>query len=324
MAGVASVLVRLPYESIGPGSTRAVNDLITVRGRDTYPPKGEILYATVSVRDRVSPLQALIGWLDPDTDVVPEEDIRGDIPRDKYRELNVEAMNDSKTTAQVVALSHLGYRDLGAGAVVEAVWPGSPAEAVLRVKDVIVAADDKAVSDAADLVEVIRGHQPGDVVSLRVSREGGTLDQHATLTRAEDGRPLLGVRVTTDVRLPFEITIDSGRVIGPSAGLSYALELLDLLTAGELTGGVKVAATGELHTNGTVGPVGGVAQKVITAERAGATVFLVPKANESEARSRAGKGLTIVPVASFGEALGALGSLEGSNAQAAARPSPGA
>jgi PDZ domain-containing protein len=324
VSGVAAALVRLPYESIGPGSTRVVNDVVKVEGHESYPPEGEIIYATVSVRERVSALQALVGWLDPDTDVLPEKVVRGDIPRDKYRQLNVEAMNDSKTTAQVVALRQLGYTNLGAGAEVQAVSPGSPAEPILRAKDVIVGIDGKPVSDAGDVVNGIRAHQPGDVVTLHVTRDGGApVEQQAVLTNADDGRPLLGVRVATKVRLPFEVTIDSGRVVGPSAGLSYALEVLDVLTPGELTGGVTVAATGELHPNGEVGPIGGVAQKVITVKRAGAKVFLVPKANEAEARSRAGKGLTVVPVASFEEALTALGSLQGSNAQALARPSPG-
>ncbi len=322
-AGVVSALIRLPYQSIGPGSTRAVNDLVKVKGHETYPPEGEVLYATVSVRERVSALQALIGWLDPHTDVVPEKDVRGDIPRDKYRQLNVEAMSDSKTTAQVVALAHLGYTDLGAGAVIEAISPGSPAEAVLQSQDVVIAVDDKPVADSGDMVEAIRAHRPGDVVRLRLTRGDETLEREAALTEAEDGRPLLGVRLSTKVRLPFDITIDSGRVIGPSAGLPYALEVLDVLTAGELTGGLKVAATGELQTNGTIGPVGGVAQKVITVKRAGAKVFLVPKANEAEARSRAGNGLRIMAVEDFDDALTALGSIQGSNAQALARPSSG-
>ena len=322
-AGIVAAIVRLPYQSIGPGSTRAVNDLVKVEGHETYPPTGEILYATVSVRDRVSALEALIGWLDPDTDVVPEKDVRGDIPRDQYRQLNVEAMSDSKTTAQVVALSHLGYTDLGEGAVIEGISPGSPAEGVLQLNDVVIGVDDKTVSDSGDMVEAIRAHKPGDPVTLRVSRDGNSLERQATLTQAEDGRPLLGVRLSTKVRLPFEITIDSGRVIGPSAGLSYALEVLDVLTAGELTGGLKVAATGELHTNGSIGPVGGVAQKVVTVKRAGAKVFLVPKANEAEALSRASDGLRIVAVEDFEDALTALGSIQGSNAQALAHPSPG-
>ena len=109
-------------------------------------------------------------------------------------------------------------------------------------------------------------------------------------------------------------------VVGPSAGLAYALELLDVLTPGELTGGVDVAATGDLQPDGTVGPIGGVAQKTVTVRRAGAEVFLVPRANLEEARSRAGDSLRVLPVESFDDALRALGGLDGSNALALGRP----
>jgi PDZ domain-containing protein len=298
-----------------------VNDVVRVGGHETYPPVGKVLYTTVSVRERVSALQALVGWFDPSIDVVPEKDVRGNIPVDQYRQLNVEAMNDSKTTAEVLALGHLGYANLGAGAEVDSIADKSPAAPVLQAKDVIVAIDDKPVGTSGDAVTAIRSHQPGDTVRMRFLRGGSPLDVQADLTRAEDGRALLGVRLSTKVRLPFDIAIDSGQVVGPSAGLAYALELLDLLTAGELTGGVKVAATGELAPDGQVGPIGGVAQKVITVERAGARVFLVPKANEAEARSRAGKGLQIFGVSTFDDALAALGSMRGSNALALAKPS---
>jgi PDZ domain-containing protein len=320
-SGVVAGLVRLPYDTIAPGSTRVVNDVVRVGGHETYPPVGKVLYTTVSVRERVSALQALVGWVDPSIDVVPEKDVRGNIPVDQYRQLNVEAMNDSKTTAEVLALGHLGYANLGAGAEVDSIADKSPAAPVLQAKDVIVAIDDKPVGTSGDAVTAIRSHQPGDTVRMRVLRGGSPLDVQADLTRAEDGRALLGVRLSTKVRLPFDIAIDSGQVVGPSAGLAYALELLDLLTAGELTGGVKVAATGELAPDGQVGPIGGVAQKVITVERAGARVFLVPKANEAEARSRAGKGLQIFGVSTFDDALAALGSMRGSNALALAKPS---
>jgi PDZ domain-containing protein len=93
-----------------------------------------------------------------------------------------------------------------------------------------------------------------------------------------------------------------------------------VLTPGELTGGTPVAATGELRADGTVGPIGGVAQKAVTVRRAGAKVFLVPKENEAEARSHAGGKLKIMPVASFDDAIKVLGSLAGSNALALGKP----
>ena len=324
-AGLGAGIVRIPYDTIGPGEARVVNDVVTVRGHDVYPPTGRLLETTVSVRERVSVLQALLGWLDPSTDVVEEKQIRGDIPPEQYRQLNVEAMSDSKTSAELLALQHLGYTDLSAGARVDSVAPKSPAEAVLKPKDVIVAIDGTPVKTPDDAVRAIRAHQPGELLRMQVVRGSAPpADVEATLTRADDGHPLLGVRLTTNVRLPFDISIDSGDVVGPSAGLAYGLELLDLLTAGELTGGTKVAATGELAPNGDVGPIGGVRQKVITVARAGAKVFLVPKANEAEARAHAAKGLKIVGVATFDDALQALGSIHGSNAMALAKPSPGA
>jgi PDZ domain-containing protein len=322
-AGLAAGLVRIPYDTIGPGEVRVVNNVVTVHGHEVYPPAGRLLETTVSVRERVSVLQAILGWLDPTTDVVSEKDIRGNIPPEQYRQINVEAMNDSKTSAELLALQHLGYTGLAAGARVDSVAPKTPADGVLKANDVIVAIDGKPVKTPDDAVALIRAHQPGDALSLQVARGNAPpTDVQATLTRADDGHALLGVQLTTSVRLPFDVSIDSGDVVGPSAGLAYGLELLDLLTAGELTGGTRVAATGELAANGDVEAIGGVRQKVITVERAGAKVFLVPKANEAEARAHAPKGLQIIGVGTFDEALRALGSIPGSNALTVATPPP--
>lgn len=324
-AGLAAGLIRIPYDTIGPGEVRVVNDVVSVRGHEAYPPAGRLLETTVSVRERVSVLQALLGWLDPSTDVVAEKEIRGNIPPDQYRQINVEAMSDSKTSAEILALQHLGYTDLSAGALIESVAPKTPADAVLKPKDVIVAVDGKPIKTPDDAVTAIQAHQPGDVLSMQVVRGNAPpIDLQATLTRSHDGHALLGVQLTANVRLPFDISIDSGDVVGPSAGLAYGLELLDVLTPGELTGGTKVAATGELTPNGDVTAIGGVRQKVITVERSGAKVFLVPKANEAEARAHADKGLQVIGVGTFDQALQALGSIPGSNAPDFAKAPPGA
>jgi Lon-like protease len=237
--------------------------------------------------------------------------------------MNVEAMADSKTTAQVLALRQLGYTNLGVGAEVVDVQADMPAGPILKAGDVIVAIDGKKVASSSDAVAAIRARAPGDTLRMRVERgTAAPFDAQAVLA-ADEGRPLLGVRLTTKIKLPFEINIDSGRVVGPSAGLAYGLELLDLLTPGELTGGTSVAVTGELLSDGTVGPIGGVAQKAVAVRRAGIKVFLVPKENEAEARAHAGKNLEIRGVANFDEALKALGALEGSNALALGKPGSG-
>jgi len=319
--GVVARYVQLPYDTLGPGRAQAVNSLITVTGHPSYPPVGKLFYTTVSVRERVNPYEALAGWLDPTVDVLAEKRVRGTVPPDQYQRMNVEAMADSKTTAQVLALRQLGFTNLGAGAEVSEVQAGQPAASVLERNDVIVGVDGKAISTSGDAVAAIRARSPGDVLHMEIRRnDGPPTDVEAVLGPGPDGRPLLGVRLSTKVKLPFSISIDSGRVVGPSAGLAYALELIDVLTPGELTGGSPVAATGELQPDGTVGAIGGVAQKTVTVKRAGAKMFLVPKANEAEAKAHAGSGLEIRGVDSFDDALHALGSLGGSNALALGRP----
>jgi PDZ domain-containing protein len=151
-------------------------------------------------------------------------------------------------------------------------------------------------------------------------------DVTVRLKAGDDGRAKLGVVITTKdfkVDAPFDIAVDSGRVVGPSAGLAYALEMIDVLTPGELTGGTVVAATGELaDTSGQVGEIGGVAQKTLAVQRAGAKVFLVPRANYAEAKAHAPKGLRVVPVDSVDDALRALGAIKGSNAPTYALSGP--
>jgi PDZ domain-containing protein len=322
--GVIARYVQLPYDTLAPGSARAVNAVIEVKGHPSYPPQGKVFYTTVSVRERVNPYEALAGWLDPAVEVLPETKVRGTVPPDQYQQMNVEAMADSKTTAEVLALRQLGFTNLGVGAEVVEVQAGQPAAGVLKANDVIVAVDGKPVMTSGDAVTAIRAHAPGDTLRMQVKRGDAQPTDVQAVLGDSDGKPLLGVRLSTKIQLPFDINIDSGRVVGPSAGLAYGLELLDMLTPGELTGGSSVAATGELLTDGTVGPIGGVAQKAVTVRRAGIKVFIVPKENEAEARAHAGSGLEIRGVATFDEALKALSSLNGSNALALGKPGAGA
>jgi PDZ domain-containing protein len=139
---------------------------------------------------------------------------------------------------------------------------------------------------------------------------------NATLTN-QNGQAFLGVTLETSglqFKPPFDINIDSGSVVGPSAGAAYGLELLDQLTPGELTGGGKVAVTGQLFLDGKIGEIGGVAQKAVTVRRAGASIFIVPRANYAEAKAHAGNHLKVYAVDNFDDALRILGTLNGSNA----------
>ena len=315
LIGAGGALVRLPYDTVAPGSARRVDDLLSISGHPVYPPKGRVLFTTVAVREGVNLWEALGGWLDSDVDVVHEEDLRGSIPPDQYHQLNVEAMADSKSAAESVVLRHLGFTDLGGGAEVGTVDPEMPAAEVLRPDDLIVAIDGKPVTGPPEAVTAIRAHKPGDTIRLSVVRDGApAAERTTTLGRGEEGQALLGVTLSPKLKLPFQITIDSGTIEGPSAGLAYSLALIDELTPGELTGGAKVAVTGELGSDGKVGAIGGVAQKVVAVRRAGVPLFLVPAENLAEAQAHAGDRLVVRPVATFDEALAALSSLPGSNA----------
>ena len=328
VVAIAAAFVRLPYEMVAPGSARQVNDLLSVKGTKVYPPDGKLYYATVSVRNDVNPYEVVRAWIDPDIDLLSSKEVRGTISPERFRRLNVEAMANSKQAAEVVALRRLGIEAAtGKGALVSEVARDYPAASVLRANDVIVAIDGKPVNLADDAIAIIRTHRPGDAVTLSIVRGNEPArDVETTLRAGEDEKPKLGVVIVTKdfkVDPPFTITIDSGRVVGPSAGVAYALEIIDLLTPGELTGGRAVAATGELASlSGEVGEIGGVAQKTVTVQRAGAEVFLVPRANYAEAKARAGKGLKVIPIDTIDGALRALGDLEGSNAPAYALPGP--
>jgi PDZ domain-containing protein len=331
VAAVGAAFVRLPYYTIAPGSARDVDSRIRVAAPGPYfPPAGRVLFVTVSVGPTDNVYEAIGGWLDPAVDVVPEEAV---IPKgtslEEYNRQNVEAMVDSKETAQYVALTRLGYAvpEHGEGAVVRDVRTDlNPAVSVLHVGDVVTAVDGRRVELADDLVAAIAGHRPGERVRLVVAPAGRSEQRRqleVPLAARPDGTAVLGVALETFHRrfdFPFRVEIDSAQVGGPSAGLAFTLALLDVLTPGELTGGVPVAATGTIDRDGRIGPVGGVAQKTIAVKRAGAKLFIVPSEEYAEAKSRAGRGLRVEKADTLDEALRILGSLRGSNALALGRP----
>lgn len=311
-------LIEIPYVAIAPGSARATEPLVTIEGQQTYESEGEIYFLTAQLSD-TSLLEAARGWLDPDTDIVPVEAIRPEGVTEQESDLiNAQAMVGSKQNAAVAALSYLGYplSPSGTGAVVLEVTPDSPAEGALAVADSIVSVDDRPITTTEELGEAIGALAPGATVRLgvedidRVPRE-----VTATLAARPDdpAKGFLGVATETrdfDPGLPFEVTIDSGQVGGPSAGLAFTLSIIDLLTPGELTGGHRVAVTGTIQPDGTVGNVEGYAQKAAAAAEKDTEVFLVPSAGLEEAQAHS-HGMEVIPVDNLDEAIAALASIGG-------------
>lgn len=315
-AGIVVVLLAvgaflpLPYIVFSPGSATPVEDSLVIEGTDTYEPTGDILFLTVSVSGRAVPLEVLWGWLDGDSEVVKEDEYLQGETREEVRELARIAMVESQEVATVVALETLGYEVpiSGDGAIVRAVDEERPANGVLEVDDVIVGIDGQSVDLSTDAVELVRAREPGESVEIEYLRDGETETATIETVENDDGLPLIGVSLQTDnlqIDFPVEVEIDTGKVGGPSAGLAFTLAIIDQLSEGELTGGMKVAVTGTMNSDGEVGLVGGVAQKAAAANDAGAALFLVPPGEEDEARAHSGD-VAVVAVETIDDALAAL------------------
>jgi Lon-like protease len=226
------------------------------------------------------------------------------------RASSLEDMDRSQEIATTLALRSLG-REVAVtpfGAQVVLVVPDAPADGELRVGDVIVEADGEQVRSSDDLLQAMEDLRPGDDVTLGVRREGKVRPVVLRTRAAEDDpqRAVVGIQVRDDARFrfPVDIDINAGSIGGPSAGLAFALDVVDELGE-DVDRGRKIVATGELTLSGRVEPIGGIEQKTVAAREAGANLFLVPDANAAEARKHA-DGLRIVPVTTFDEALSAL------------------
>lgn len=320
VAVVVSSWVNLPYYALAPGAAREVDTLIQAKDTELFKSRGEVLLTTISLY-QVNPLQAVEGWLRPDVEIVPQEEILPpEVSDQEYQQYNFDVMDSSKQTAIVVALRRLGHevREHGEGALVERVLPQFPAQGRLRQGDVIKAVNGAPVTLVQEATARIGQHRAGDVLTLDVAQPDGSEARQVQVPLAADpeqgGKPVLGVVLRTfkrDFDVPFDVDIKSDGIGGPSAGLAFTLGIIEALTPGDLTGGRKVAVTGTIEIDGRVGDVGGVEQKTSAVKAAGAEVFLVP-ANEYEiARRRAGNGLNVIKVTTLQEALDALGSVGG-------------
>ncbi|MCY4036304.1 MAG: PDZ domain-containing protein [bacterium] len=315
VTSIVFALWRTDQVAVRPGSVEDVASRVTVSGVAVYPPDSQIALVTVLVSQRLNIWQRIGAAFESGVDIEPERTFTGDATRQELRRLNDLRMETSQHTAIVVALEHLGYEipRHASGVIVVQAISGSSAAEVLERGDVIVGMDGVPVTGLEDLADVLATRRAGQVVNLRIERDGGGADEmvEVELLASSDGadRVLIGIeaRERTDVGdLPVDIDIDSGAIGGPSAGLALALGIIDLMTPGELTDGHRVAATGTISFNGAVGAVGEVDQKAIAAQKAGVDLFLVPTANLQDALSHVSGDMRVVGVDSLQEALEAI------------------
>jgi PDZ domain-containing protein len=300
---VVLALVPLPYYVIRPGPAKDVVPLISIKDHPTYRPSGHLLLTAVLL-DHATPYDVLEGWLNRSETVVRDRDL---FPpgqtKQQEEQISQSEMDTSKIDAAIVALTkYAGYPERhGPGVLIEEVFGGTPADGKLVAGDVILRLDGKPVDDPDELSRAIRA--AGTSRALELTVRGGAETRHVRIVPGHVRgvkRPVIGVSAVRS--FPFPLTISSGDIGGPSAGLMWTLGLIELLTPGELTGGRNIAGTGQIFPNGRVGPIGGIEQKVVAAEHAGATVFFAPRRNAAAAMSVANR-IRVVPVRSYLDAL---------------------
>ncbi len=310
--GLLGALATVPYVALRPGPTFdtlgavAGKTVVDIRGTQTYPTSGHLNMTTVSVIDNVTLYGSLALWISGRSVLVPREEIfPPELSQKQVEEQSQEMFRGSEANAKAAALRYLGYpTEVVAGQIAS----DGAASGTLVVGDRLLAIDGREVHTAQQVIDVLAGSRPGQLVQVRFQRgDAAPLERAITLeTGVRPGRGYLGVGVTDSPVVNFGITISLADVGGPSAGLIFALAIVDKLTPGPLTGDTFVAGTGEITTDGQVGPVGGIPLKMIRAREAGASVFLVPAGNCAEAAPRAPEGLQLVRVGTLAEAVKAL------------------
>ncbi|HRC12282.1 MAG: PDZ domain-containing protein [Candidatus Phosphoribacter baldrii] len=318
---VLAAVVPVPYAILKPGpatdvlATHAGSDgkqvpRILIEGTPIYPTTGSLEFTTVRVTGGpgfpVNAWDLLYAWISPVEDVYPVDDLfPPQATQEQVAEENKAEMAGSQQEAAAVALRALG-KDVRQVVVIRQVVAGAPSEGELKAGDILVSIGGSPATDSTAIRTAIQAVTPGDAVEVVVERSGSKVTTHPRTRKADDGRTVLGILLGADYKLPFAVTIDAGNVGGPSAGLMFALGIYDTLTEGSMTGGAIIAGTGTIDDAGKVGPIGGIAQKMVGARQSGATFFLAPADNCSEIVGREPGGLQIVKVATFEDARAAV------------------
>ncbi|WP_370414776.1 PDZ domain-containing protein [Streptomyces fradiae] len=323
------VLIPVPYAEMSPGPT--VNTLgeargepvLQISGRQTYPTTGHLNMTTVRVTGadyRMNAVEAVYGWLAHDSVIVPHDTLYPDgKTEEESSQENAEEFSQSQESAKVAALKELNI-PVTTRVVVATVVKGTPAEGKLHAGDVIRAVDGTPVKEPGDVAKQVTKRKPGqDVVFTIVpAKEAAAAEKahkEATATqqvviktvKSEEGdRAIVGIQAGTDHVFPFTIDIKLADVGGPSAGLMFALGIVDKLTPGPLTDGKFIAGTGTIDDKGAVGPIGGIEMKLVGARRAGAQYFLTPADNCAAAASDTPAGLTLIKVDTIDDATKSL------------------
>lgn len=326
LVGVTVVaLVPAPYVIEQPGPVYDVLGDVSINGEsvpmiqipmeETFPTEGSMNMLTVNLRGNPDNLpnwlEVATAYFDPSRAVVPVEEVfpPGVTVEDSNEQGRVD-MENSQKDAIAAALTNLGYDVPGTLTVVET-QAGGPSDGVLLPGDIIVSVNGETFADVTALRTAIASNGIDTPAAVVVKRDGADVSLSITPELNDDDTPapILGIVVGSDYDFPFTVTIQLENVGGPSAGMMFALGIIDKLTPGALNDGEHIAGTGTITSTGEVGPIGGIRQKMWGAQRAGADWFLAPATNCNEVTGHIPPGLTVFSVATLDDALTALAAI---------------
>ncbi len=325
-----AVLTVVPaqYAIEGPGptfDTLSASDeepLVEIKGATTYQSSGELRLTTVSVSNastqRFTVGAVIEGFFSPARTVQPVEAVLGSAGDQKAsEERSAEQWISSQESATVSALEALGHEVPATISVVE-VLAESNATGKLEPGDVLVAVDGKDLVTYTDLSNSLKDRQPGDAVTLTVTRQGEEQTVSFDLIDV-DGAALMGITVDPQFDPPIDVTVAIDKVGGPSAGMMFALAIMDQLTPADELNGAHVAGTGVIDVDGQVYPIGGIAHKMVGARDAGADYFLAPIENCNEVVGHIPDGLDVYAVDTLDDAYAAIVAIGNSDTSALPR-----
>jgi PDZ domain-containing protein len=316
---VAAFAFPVPYAEETPGPTfntlGSINGtpLIEIDGHTAYPTSGHLNMVTVDVTspdNNMTIVDALRGWWSSGSLVVPKDAIYPPgQTASQSTEQDAAEFSNSQDAATVAALATLGIKPTATATIVASIDTSAPANGKLQPGDAIDSIDGTTITSPTQVTTVVGKQKPGAVITFVVTRNGKKLTVPVTAaasSSASNAHAYVGISIGQQHEFPFTVKIQLNNVGGPSAGMMFALGIIEKLTPGGITGGKFIAGTGTIDDNGNVGAIGGIQMKEIGARDAGATVFLTPAANCAEAKSGTPSGLELVKVSTLKDALNAL------------------
>ncbi|AKU19134.1 hypothetical protein VV02_20030 [Luteipulveratus mongoliensis] len=314
--GALGQIIKVPYAIFSPGPAQDTlgksdkQDIIAITGTQTYPTSGRLDFTTVSLYGGPNYPVSVWQWLraktDKNSEIFPEEQVfpKGKTGKQVEQE-NTAEMVGSQEAAEVVAVRAAGKK-VAETVTVGAVSKGKPADGLLRVGDRIDQINGKPATTLDTIHGAMDAVKVGQTVQVTVTRAGKSQTIAVGTVKNDDGQAIMGISLAPKYVFPFGVKVNAGDVGGPSAGLMFSLAIYDKLTPGPITGGKEFAGTGTIDTDGVVGPIGGIRQKMVGAHNDGADIFLAPQDNCNEVKGHVPDGLTVVKIGTFAEARTAV------------------